>query len=77
MAQILTNYLNKITNLEEKVDKQVDKLLRVIDLDQLQANPQRYMEELGKQFYESLEDELQEAIKAGESKANQIINNIK
>ena len=77
MAQILTNYLNKITNLDHKIDKEIDQLLAVIDLDELLANPQLYMQELSKQFFESLDDEIAEAIKAGESKANQIIKNIK
>ncbi len=77
MARILTNYLNKITNLDQKIDKEIDQLLAVIDLDELLANPEVYMRELSKQFFESLEDEIQEAIEAGESKANQIIKNIK
>ena len=77
MARILTNYLNKITTLDQKIDEEIDQLLEVIDLDELLANPEVYMRELSKQFFESLEDEIQEAIEAGESKANQIIKNIK
>ena len=77
MARILTNYLNKITTLDQKIDEEIDQLLEVIDLDELLANPQLYMQELSKQFFESLEDEIKEAIEAGETKANQIIKNIK
>ena len=73
MARILTNYLNKITTLDQKIDEEIDQLLEVIDLDELLANPQLYMQELSKQFFESLEDEIKEAIEAGEAKANQII----
>ena len=35
------------------------------------------MEELSKQFFESLDDELKEAIQAGEVKADRIIRSIK
>tara|TARA_Y100000361_G_C10978968_1_gene248018 strand:+ start:66 stop:302 length:237 start_codon:yes stop_codon:yes gene_type:complete len=76
MAQILTNYLNKITNLDERIDKEIDQILEVIDIDELLSNPEIYMQELGKQFFESLEDELIEAIEAGELKANQIIKSM-
>ena len=77
MARTLTNYLNKIDKLEERIDAQIDDLLKVIDLDLLLENPKPYMNELSKQFFESLEDELTEAIQAGEDKANQIVNSIK
>tara|TARA_Y100000401_G_scaffold38325_1_gene28935 strand:+ start:23592 stop:23828 length:237 start_codon:yes stop_codon:yes gene_type:complete len=76
MARILTNYLDKITTLDEKIDQEIDQILEVIDIDELLANPQLYMQELGKQFFESLEDELTEAIEAGELKANQIVDSI-
>ena len=76
MARILTNYLNKITNLDQKIDKEIDQLLAVIDLDELLANPEVYMRELSKQFFESLEDEIQEAIEAGELKADRIVKSI-
>lgn len=76
MARILTNYLNKITTLDQKIDQEVDKVLEVIDLDELLLNPQEYMQELSKQFFESLEDEISEAIEAGELKANQIVDSI-
>tara|TARA_Y100000401_G_scaffold10522_1_gene7189 strand:- start:1959 stop:2201 length:243 start_codon:yes stop_codon:yes gene_type:complete len=76
MAQVLKSYLDKITEIEDKIDKEVDEVLRVIDIDQLQANPQEYMQELSKQFFESLGDELQEAIKAGEIKADRIMKSI-
>ena len=77
MAKILKGYLNKIASLDDRIDSQVDNILKVIDIDEVQKNPQIYMQELGKQFFESLEDEIKEAIKAGEEKANAIIRNIK
>ena len=76
MAKTLTTYLNKIADLEDRIDKEIDQLLQAIDIDKLLANPQPYMEELSKQFFESLDDELKEAITAGENKADTIIKSI-
>ena len=76
MAKVLKSYLDKITDLEDKIDNEIDELLRIIDIDQLLANPEAYMTELSKQFFESLDDELKEAIEAGELKADRIIKSI-
>tara|TARA_R100001530_G_scaffold91763_1_gene63791 strand:+ start:156 stop:407 length:252 start_codon:yes stop_codon:yes gene_type:complete len=76
MAKVLKSYLDKITDLEEQIDREVDELLRVIDIDQLLANPEKYMQELSKQFFESLDDELKQAIDAGQVKADRIIKSI-
>ena len=76
MAKVLKAYLDKITDLEEQIDREVDELLRVIDIDQLLANPEAYMTELSKQFFESLDDELKQAIDAGQVKADRIIKSI-
>tara|TARA_Y100001938_G_scaffold58720_1_gene82169 strand:- start:1743 stop:1985 length:243 start_codon:yes stop_codon:yes gene_type:complete len=76
MAKTLTTYLNKIADLEDKIDNEIEELLKVIDIDQLLANPEQYMQELSKQFFESLNDELKQAIIAGELKAERILNSI-
>ena len=76
MAKTLTTYLNKITDIEEKIDTDIDQLLEAVDIDRLLATPEQYMEELSKQFFESLNDELIQAIQAGELKADRIINSI-
>ena len=76
MAKVLKSYLDKISDLEDKIDNEIDELLRIIDIDQLLANPEIYMRELSKQFYESLDDELKQAIEAGELKADRIIKSI-
>ena len=76
MAKVLKSYLDKITDLEDKIDNEIDELLRIIDIDQLLANPEAYMTELSKQFFESLDDELKQAIEAGELKADRIIKSI-
>ena len=76
MAKVLKSYLDKISDLEDKIDNEIEELLRIIDIDQLLANPEAYMTELSKQFFESLDDELKEAIEAGEIKADMIIKSI-
>ena len=76
MAKVLKSYLDKISDLEDKIDNEIDQLLRVINIDQLLANPEIYMRELSKQFFESLDDEIKEAIEAGELKADRIIKSI-
>ena len=76
MAKVLKSYLAKISDLEDKIDNEIDELLRIIDIDQLLANPEIYMRELSKQFYESLDDELKQAIEAGELKADRIVKSI-
>tara|TARA_A100001201_G_C4011401_1_gene177678 strand:- start:452 stop:688 length:237 start_codon:yes stop_codon:yes gene_type:complete len=76
MAKILTTYLNEVVVLQDRIEKESTKILEVIDIDALMLNPEAYMKELGKQFYESNIDEIQEAIKAGEKKAEKIINSI-
>ena len=76
MAKVLKSYLDKISDLEDKIDNEIDELLRVINIDQLLANPEIYMRKLSKQFFESLDDELKEAIEAGELKADRIVKSI-
>ena len=76
MAKTLTTYLNKISDLEDKIDKEIEELLNAIDIDRLLANPEPYMQELSKQFFESLDDELKQAIDAGQVKADRIIKSL-
>ena len=76
MAKVLKSYLDKITDLEETIDSEIDELLKAIDIEQLLASPEQYMSELSKQFFESLDDELKQAIQAGKSKANFILESI-
>ena len=69
--------MDKTNQAQQKIVKKSEKILEFIDLDNLMANPQAYMSEFNKQFFESLDEELQEAIKAGEEKAYKMIKNIK
>tara|TARA_Y100000401_G_scaffold111381_1_gene109587 strand:- start:778 stop:1014 length:237 start_codon:yes stop_codon:yes gene_type:complete len=78
MAKPLTNYLNNITKLDEKITLETENdFLRLIDLDELDANPVLYLTLFLKEYFESLDDEIQIAIDAGTKKANEIIKEIR
>ena len=76
MAKILKGYLDKISNLQTKIDNDSKDILEFIDIDKLMENPEAYMVEFNKQYFES-RDEIVEAIEAGEEKARKIMNKIK
>lgn len=76
MANIINKYLDGIDNLKEDVDGTIDEVLENIDLDELMKNPHLYLEELGKQYYESHREILDRAIQIGERQAHRILKEI-
>jgi hypothetical protein len=76
LADKINQYLDKVDKLKEEVDRQSEKILSKVDIDELMSNPTEYMKELGRLFFESHKDELEESIKAGETKAKAILNEI-
>ena len=76
LADKINEYLDKVDKLKEEVDRQSEKILATIDVDELLTSPTEYLQELGRQFFESHKDELEESIKAGETKAKAILNEI-
>ena len=69
----IQNYVNRITELEDQVDKQKEAFRKAIDLNALLANPREYIKNLAMDFYESNEDILREAVDLGEDKAKKIL----
>ena len=69
----IQNYINRIAELEDKVDKQKEAFRKAIDLNALIANPREYIKNLAMDFYESNEDILREAVDLGEDKAKKIL----
>lgn len=69
----IQNYVNRIAELEDKVDKQKEAFRKAIDLNALLANPREYIKNLAMDFYESNEDILREAVDLGEDKAKKIL----
>ena len=69
----IQNYINRIAELEDKVDKQKEAFRKAIDLNALIANPREYIKNLAMDFYEDNEDILREAVDLGEKKAEKII----
>ena len=56
--------------------KTIEEVLESVDLDDLMKNPQLYLEELSKQYYESHMQILEKAIEIGENQANRILKEI-
>tara|TARA_X000001388_G_scaffold77592_1_gene79276 strand:+ start:1524 stop:1769 length:246 start_codon:yes stop_codon:yes gene_type:complete len=69
----IQNYVNRIAELEDQVDKQKEAFRKAIDLNALLANPREYIKNLSMDFYESNEDILREAVDLGEDKAKKIL----
>ena len=69
----IQNYVNRIAELENQVDKQKEAFRKAIDLNALLANPREYIKNLAMDFYESNEDILREAVDLGEDKAKKIL----
>tara|TARA_B100000519_G_C14216768_1_gene425372 strand:+ start:1262 stop:1507 length:246 start_codon:yes stop_codon:yes gene_type:complete len=69
----IQNYVNRIAELEDQVDKQKEAFRKAIDLNALLANPREYIKNLAMDFYESNEDILREAVDLGEDKAKKIL----
>ena len=76
LSDKINKYLDKVDELKEEVDRHSEKILNKIDVDELLKNPTEYMKELGRQFFESHKDELEQSIKAGERKAKDVLNEI-
>ena len=69
----IQNYVNRIAELENQVDKQKEAFRKAIDLNALLANPREYIKNLAMDFFESNEDVLKEAVDLGEKKAEKIL----
>jgi uncharacterized membrane-anchored protein len=69
----IIKYLDDIDKLKDKVTKDSEIILEKVDLDELRKNPQEYIYNLGKQFYEAHNKELKQAITLGEKKAKKIL----
>ena len=70
---IIDDYHDKLDEIKEAVEKDSEKILKAIDLDALLANPEQYLINLGKQYYESHTPNLKKAIKIGEDEAKAMI----
>ena len=69
----IQNHINRIAELEDKVEKQKEALIESIDLDALIADPISYIKNMAMDFYEENEPVLREAVDIGEDKAKKII----
>jgi len=70
---IIDDYHDKLDELKATVEKDSEKILKAIKLDALLANPEQYLINLGKQYYESHQENIKKAIKLGKEEAEQMV----
>ena len=77
---ILSNYLEDMDELKEKIQNESDIILKAIDLNHLLSLSKyekiEYVKELLFDFWEIQEDEIKKAMKMGEDKAKNILRQI-
>tara|TARA_Y100000401_G_scaffold117578_1_gene127326 strand:+ start:5507 stop:5773 length:267 start_codon:yes stop_codon:yes gene_type:complete len=71
--EIIDNYHDKLEVIKEDIEKDSEKILKAINIDELLKDPAQYLTKLGKQYYESHTDNLKKAIKIGEVEADRMI----
>lgn len=73
MADIVSNYLDKIDEISISVINDADKILEAIDLDELLQNPEEYLNALGNQFIADHKKEIQQGYDTGKRFANEVL----
>jgi hypothetical protein len=76
LADLLSNYLDEIDEIQDVIIKDSDLILDVIDLDQLLKDPEAYLMSLGEAFLTEHLDEVEQGSKMGEKLANKMIQTI-
>ena len=76
MAQLLRNYVNKLEKLDDEVDKNADKILTTLDLDELLKDPEGYLLALGDAFLAEHIDEVEKASKEGARFAEKVLKTL-
>ena len=72
--QAIQKYLDKIEDLQEEVESNKKDILKMVNLDLLKLNPKEYLTDLSMDIYEAHQPILNDAIDAGEKKADIIIS---
>ena len=76
MAESVLKHLEKIDRLQEEVNENAEKILRVIDLDKLLKDPQEYLRKLGIAFLSEHIDEIEKGAKQGEKFAKEVLKDV-
>lgn len=74
MAQLIEKHLNKLQALEDIVSENAEKILDVINLDELLKDPEGYMLLLGDAFLKEHIDEIEQASKVGKKFAKRVLD---
>lgn len=73
MAKLIHNYLDKLEITKLKMSKDADKILKAINIDELLANPESYLNSLGKAFLDEHEKEIKSGFEQGQKFAEEIL----
>ena len=73
MAQLLHNYIDKLDKLDDVIVEYAEKILSVIDLDELLKDPEGYLMALSDAFLEEHLPEIEKAYREGEKFAKEIL----
>ena len=70
---IVNKFLDKIDILKLKIGQDADKILEVINIDDLLKDPESYLNALGEQFMQDHDKEIKQGFKEGKKFADKII----
>ena len=77
---ILSNHLQSIDRLKEKVETESEQLLKAINLKELlnldREQKKEYLQEILYDFWEAQDDKIKQALQLGKNKAKNLINAI-
>lgn len=73
MAQLVLNHIAKIDELQEEVIENSEKILSVIDVDELMKDTEGYLLALGMSFLNEHIDEIEKGAELGEKFAEKIL----
>ena len=76
MAQLVVNYIEKLSSIEDVIKENADNILEAIDLDELLKDPEGYLLALSDAFLKEHIDEIEQAGKEGKRFADKILKKI-
>lgn len=74
MEKRVQHYVERIDILKERIEKDSEKILPIIDLDRLLEDPESYLLLLASEFLTQHEKEIQAGAKEGRSFAKKVLN---
>ncbi len=76
MAKLLSNHLNELDRLKDKITEEAQEILLHIDIDKILDNTKDHVETIAKEFVNSYDDEMRQAHNMGLNYAKSVIRSI-